>query len=208
MGLPYSYKSFFETDISPRNFSIKLEKNHNSKKIKKISESGNLISFDFDTGFFGISTNIDIEFKTDNSGFYYDFSLINLIKIIIILIIIFAFVLKGVKNLLIIPSISIIALYSVVIFHIKNLLEDIFEEVTKDKLIPETMSEEQKSWLQNPNVCPGCGSDIIEYDHFCPECGLSLSRHRKTKTDPSSRSGFEEYRISYKFYEPKKQHHK
>jgi rubredoxin len=203
MGLPYSYKSFFKTDISPRNFSIKLEKNHYSGKIKKISESGNQFSFDFDTGFFGISTKIDIEFKTDNSGFYYDFSLINLIKIIIILIIIFAFVLKGVKNLLIIPSISIIAIYSVVIFHIKNLLEDIFEEITKDKLIPETMSEEQKSWQQNPDVCPGCGYSIIEYNHFCPECGLSLSRHRKTKPDPSSRSGFEEYHISYKFYEPK-----
>lgn len=203
MGLPYSYKTFFETDVSIQNFSIKLKKFQNKKKINNFSVSNSEILFDLNTNFFGINSSVSINFETDNSGFYYDFSLMNLIKIIIILIIIFAFTLEGVKNLLIFPSISIFILYSIAIYHIKNYLQDIFDEITKEKLTPEMMSEEQKSWLLNPDVCPACGSDIIEYDRLCPECGLNLSKHRRHKTDPSSRTGFNDYRITYKYYEPK-----
>ena len=204
VGLPYSYKTFFETDISIQNFCIKLEKFENIKKSSDFIGHDNKLSFDFETGLFSIKSRVFLNFKTDNTGFYYDFSLINLIKIIIILIVVFAFTLGGIKNLLIFPSISILVLYSVAIFHIKNHLEDIFEEITKDKLQPEMMSEEQKAWMKNPNLCPACGSDIIEYDSFCFECGLNLSRHRKQKADPSSRTDFENYRITYKYYEQKR----
>ena len=203
MGLPYSYKSFFETDIPIQNFSIKLKKFQDIKKINNFSVSDNNLLFDLNTNFFGINSNVSVNFKTDKSGFYYDFSLMNLLKIVIIMIIIFAFTLTGIKNLLIFPSITIFIFYSIAIFHIKNHLEDIFNELTKENLLPERMSEEQKSWLENPNVCPACGSDILEYDKICVECGLNLSKHRKIKQDPSSRTGFENYRITYKFYEPK-----
>ncbi|MBN2892773.1 MAG: hypothetical protein JXL97_12970 [Bacteroidales bacterium] len=204
MGLPYSYSSFFETDFSPQNFFIKLKNFQKSQKFYDLSFADNKMSFDYNSGLFGLKTNVSIDFKTDNSGFYYEFSLISLIKIIIVLIIVFAFVLKGIRSLIIIPSVTIFVMYLISVFHIKNHLVDVFEEITKERLKPETLSEEQKRWMDNPDLCPACGTELIVYDKFCPECGLSLSAHRKSAKDPSSRTGFEDYRIIYEYYQPKK----
>lgn len=202
MGLPYSYRKRYDSEISYQEFVIKLQKFQNSQKIKEILINDENINFTLNTGLLGLNTNVDI-FKNNVNSFYYEFGLINLIKVIIVLIIIFAFTLSGIKNLLIIPSITIFIMYSLTIYHIKSTLEDIFEEIINEPFKPETLSKEQKEWLNNPNLCPACGSNIIEYDKFCPDCGLNLSRHRKAKIDPSSRTGFSDYRITYSYYIPK-----
>ncbi|HDQ16241.1 MAG TPA: hypothetical protein ENN45_04205 [Bacteroidetes bacterium] len=115
------------------------------------------------------------------------------------MIIVMAFVVNEIRNLIIIPSISIILIYSLTIFHIKSKLEIVFDEITKDFTEPEKLSVIQKKWLENPNICPACGTDLIIYDSFCPECGLNLSKHRKFEQEPCSRTGFYNSRITYKY---------
>jgi len=201
MGLPYSYKTFFETDISARNFFINL------KKIKEIEAIDNIkfdklhLEFDFKPRLFDTKNSLKLDFKNDFSGFYYQFSLNSLIKISIIIISISAFLFRDLINLFIFNSIFIVVIYSFVIIHSKNFLEDIFNSIIKDSVVAEEMSQEQLSWLKDENKCPACGYDLTIYDALCPECKLNVSKRRKIKKQPVSRTGFEDYRISYKYYE-------
>lgn len=41
----------------------------------------------------------------------------------------------------------------------------------KDLTISE---EEQKIWMENPDICPGCGFSGVSNDTDCPDCGLNL----------------------------------
>ncbi len=197
MSFPYTYKSICETDLSPKKIFIKLEKNFESKKLRNLIFFQNKINFDIETGLFGLKTNVSLEFKLEKTGFYYEFSLLNLIKAIIVLIIISAFIFKSITNLLIYPTIGVSLLYSIVIFHIKTKLEDLFSEFYENYSKAEILSENQKKWMQNPDVCPGCGEKLIPEDAFCPECGLNLSKHRKAKPDKSSRNAYFDFRIEY-----------
>jgi hypothetical protein len=38
-----------------------------------------------------------------------------------------------------------------------------------------TISEkEQKEWMENPDLCPGCGFSGVFNKSECPDCGLHL----------------------------------
>ncbi len=203
MGLPYSYRSFYQTEVSPHFFYAKLTEKSSKYQLKNINFDKNEIKFSFSPNFFGIKNQVLIEFKTDFSGFYYEFPLENLIKISLILIIVFAFILHGIKKLLIFPSVSIFVLYSAVIIQTKSYLETLFDVITEQKEVSEELSEEQKKWLRDKNLCPACGAQLTEYDSFCPECRLNLKNYRKAKKQQVSRTGFEDFRIIYSYKEAK-----
>ncbi len=203
MSLPYTYKSFYETDISVQKFFIKLKKLKESEHIDDIFFDKSVFKLDFKPQLFGLKNTVVIKFKKDSSGFDYEFSLENIVKVSIIIISISAFLYKDLINLIIFITIVIFSLYFIVIFHTKNFLENIFNKITKDVFIPEKMGKEQLSWQNNPDKCPGCGADLTIYDSFCPECGLNLKNRRKTKKQPVSRTGFPDYKILYKFYKDK-----
>ncbi len=201
MGLPYSYKKYYDFEVKPEKFFIKLKKQINTEKI---SFKDNKINFYIKSSFFNIKTKVEITFNKDYSGFYYEFSVQNLIKVALIVIIVFAFIISGIKNLLIFSSISILGIYFIVIMHLINILETMFDKIIKKKLLPEEINQEQKKWLQDPNICPACGAKLTEYDQICPECKLNLSHRRKTKKQPASRTGYFDYRIHYNYYESTK----
>ncbi len=198
MGLPYSYRGFYESDINFENFVIKLDNFKRTQKYKYFSNYDRHLLLDFDTDLFGLKINVDIDFQKNNTGFFYEFSLIILIKFLIILIIILAFAISGIVNLLTFSGIAIFVSYFIFIFHINSKLRDFFSEIIDDLERPEVLSDEQRQWIENQELCPGCGSKIIVYDKFCPECGLNLKKHRNVKPDPTSRTGYKNYRIIYK----------
>jgi len=201
MSLPYSYRKFFETEISASKFFLKLEK---SSKIKNISFKENIIEFDFLTGFFNIKNKINLDFRQKKDGFYYEFNLHFLIQFSVILIIIFAFIISDFKNLLIFSSVIIFTVYVAVIYQISSILENVFEEILGNKIEAEKISEEQNEWMKNKDVCPACGNKLTEYDSFCPECKLNLSHQRNPKKQPVSRTGYFNYRIKYTYYKSTK----
>ncbi len=198
MGLPYSYRGFYETDISFSNFVIKLDNFQKTQKNKVFFRYDNHLSLDFKPDLFGVSVTVNIDFASDKTGFFYDFSLIFLIKFLIILIIIFAFAITGIKNLIIFSGVSILVSYFIFIYHINSKLRDFFSEIIDELERPEILSDEQKKWIENQQLCPACGCKIIVYDKFCPDCGLNLKKHRNIKPDPTSRTGYKNYRIVYK----------
>lgn len=203
MGLPYTYRTFFETDITDKKFFIKLRKIKEPEQFDNIFYENGVYKLDFKPQLFGTKNSLKLEFKNYSTGFYYEFSLEGLIKISILIISISAFIIKDLVNLFIFNSIFILISYVLVIFHTKNYLENIFNLITKEDLIAEEMSPQQISWLNESNKCPACGADLSEYDSFCQECELNLKSWRKTKKQPVSRTGFENYKIKYNYYQEK-----
>ncbi len=205
MGLPYSYRGFYETDINFNNFVIKLDNFQKTQKNKVFFRNDNRLTLEFKPDLFGLSVAVTIDFDQNKHGFFYDFSLIFLIKFLIIFIIILAFTISGIKNLLIFSGLAIFVSYLMFIFHTNSKLRDFFSEIIDDIERPEVLSDEQKKWIENQQLCPACGCKIIVYDKFCPDCGLNLKKHRKIKPDPTSRTGYKNYRIVYKNKQENKQ---
>jgi predicted RNA-binding Zn-ribbon protein involved in translation (DUF1610 family) len=199
MALPYSYTSFYDTDLSSSDFFIKLKKISKVASIEDIFLDKNVISFNINSFLCCSGKEIVLKFRSDNSGFFYEFSLESLIKVSIFVILILAFIVRGFENLLIYFSVVVVLLYVVGIYHFKSVLENIFDKIALSKEQPEELSEEQQKWLKNPDVCPACGTELTAYDAVCPECGLNLKTYRKSKKQPVSRTGFETYRIFYRF---------
>jgi rubredoxin len=199
MGLPYSYRQFYETEISPKKFFSKLTEKKEKYQLQNLNIDKNEIKFSFSPNFFGIKNTVLLDFKTDFTGFYYEFQLENLIRISLVFVIIFAFTLRGFVNLLIYPSLAIFLLYAVVVFQTKSFLETIFDDITMLGTKEEELTPEQEEWLKNSNLCPACGTELTEFDEFCPECKLNLKRYRKAKKQPVSRTGFDDFRIYYKY---------
>jgi len=200
MSLPYSYKTIYETDITPEKFFLKLKKNSD---VRNLSIDDKYAEFGISSFFGGINTKVLLEFKRDNSGFTYEFFVDWLLKASIVLIIALAFLTSGFKDLLLYSSIIIISLYLIFVFHLKYLLENIFDQIIESKILPEEISSEQQKWIDNPDICPACGAELTEFDQFCPECKLNLTKRRSAKKQPVSRTGYFGYRINYQYNKSK-----
>lgn len=197
MGLPYSFQKYYSTKLEASKIFIKLEK---SSKVKNIFSNNGIIEFNFISGFWGLKTKVNLYFRTDKEGFYYEFFLLALIKFAIILIILLAFIISDIKNLLIFSTVSIFTVYSFAIYQINSSLETIFDKIIGEKIKPEEISPQQKKWIEDLSCCPACGCPLTEFDNFCPDCNLNLSNRQNTKKQPVSRTGYHNYRINYSFY--------
>ncbi|OQA95835.1 MAG: hypothetical protein BWY22_01995 [Bacteroidetes bacterium ADurb.Bin217] len=60
----------------------------------------------------------------------------------------------------------------------------------------EEISAMQQQWIENPNVCPACGTDINEYSQYCSECGLFI-RHQPQISRFSVSENLEKYNLTY-----------
>lgn len=201
MSLPYSYKNFYETDKQVAEVYVMLQK---CSKVKNISVNENIIEFVFSTNFFGIKNTVTLDFRNSDDGFHYEFQLQVLIKFAIIFIILLAFLISEIKQLLIFSSISIFVIYLISIFQINSTLEKIFDRIIKEKISPEEISEEQQNWIKDTSKCPACGHSLTEFDEICPECRINLTYCRRTKKQPASRTGYFDYRITYSYYNSSK----
>ena len=191
MALPYSYRFIFP----PKEKNIHF---HSEEEVTKILENGfrrfkedekKSEEYKIPSPFIGIVFRISFKVVSANplrieTTVYFQ-SLINISLIFTLIAALFS-TFNFVEYFLF--SLVIIVLFfwgnaGVFIRHLKKLfvnalgLQSLFEE----NLGAENFSEEQTDWLNDPNKCPACGSDIKENDLFCPECGLKLRQNRFTK---------------------------
>lgn len=196
MALPYTYRALYQTEINANKLFFELRKKFFAKKITKIQFFQDKIFFNYNSFFFLGKANVVLDFTTDE-GFYFEVVLEKILKVIVILIVIMAFVVSGLWNLLLLSGGLIFIIYILVIIDVHNSLTSFFDEVIGETQRPEVFSEEQLKWIKEKERCPACGEKLTEYDSFCPECGLNLKRYRKSKIQPVSRTGFYDYRIFY-----------
>lgn len=129
--------------------------------------------------FFNYKIELNILFN-QNLKIDYTFSLLETVKVLIVLILFAAFFSKYSANeyLVAIAGFSVIFMgvnYLLIRSHTRNLIKEALEYAfDTDK---NDFSLEQKQWLSDQNKCPACGFDITIYDKTCPDCGLKLRNH-------------------------------
>ena len=203
MSLPYSYKSFYNTETEP-DFNLiysKLKKSSEQINIKEIYSKSNKLNFITKNSLLGFKSKVKItKNSSEKKGFEYEFELIGLLKIILVLIVFVAFFSRfSISNFLWYSSAFIVFFYTVNIFYINFYLRKLLQKLISESdfiiEFKEKYSEEQKNWLKNPLKCSACGEDITDFDKFCPDCGIKLPGKRKKPTWNLTK--YENYRFKY-----------
>jgi len=201
MSLPYSYKKEIELPENENFETIvdKLKFIQNSSKLKNIEEKKNEFNFTSNKSLFGYSYNVDL--KRTTTGLSYEFHLMELIKLILIIVVVLAFVSKfSVNGFLWFSGLFLMVFYIINVLYIYNKIDYLFKTEIFENL-PETqkaenISSEQSNWIASPDKCPACGESITEYDNQCHECGLTIKGCRKIA--PINITKFEDYYLKYK----------
>jgi hypothetical protein len=133
----------------------------------------------------------------------YEYNLLPVFKITLIMILFAAFFSKfSINNLLIFSAIFIILFFGFNIIYINSALK----QMILNALMPESLnyeeklSAEQKDWINNPDKCPACGEEISHFNYTCPECGLSINPKNKKKN--VNMTGFYKIKFKYKLINP------
>lgn len=131
---------------------------------------------------------------------YYEYNLVPVFKITVIMILFAAFFSKfSFNSLLIFSGIFIVVFFAFNIIHINSVLKQIIlGAFTPEKLnYEEIITEEQKEWIKNPGKCPACGEEISEYNYICPECGISINKRNMMRN--MNVSDFFDVKFKYKY---------
>ena len=68
------------------------------------------------------------------------------------------------------------------------------------RLIPEQAGPDHVAWINNPKVCPACGSPRNEYLNKCGSCGLVLDKKPQKKKPPNhNHTGAQNVEIKYDY---------
>jgi hypothetical protein len=212
MSLPYSYTNsvlIFGDDYIDENQVIDRLRDFFSTQaeVKDILTEDDKIEFTYKS-FLGIPYNIEMHIIYGKMpGIEYEIKLNRLIQVCIALVIFVAFFSSfGLTGFLWFSAILTVVFYALNVTIIDKLMRDLIAKALKfkttNRLKEETLSEEQKKWIQDKSKCPACGEDITEYDRNCPECGLRI--REKAPTSPFDVSKYPDRRIKYEFKPRKK----
>lgn len=131
---------------------------------------------------------------------HYEYNLIPVFKITVIMIMFAAFFSKfSFNSLLIFSGVFIVVFFAFNIIHINSVLKHIIlSAFTPERLnYEEILTEEQKEWIKNPRKCPACGEEISEYNYICPECGISINKKNMRRN--MNVSDFFDVKFKYKY---------
>ena len=98
----------------------------------------------------------------------------------------------------------LVGFYVVHYLFFSSLCARIFKQIRVHEILDDTYTKEQLAWIENPNLCSACGSEITKYHSHCPECGLFLAK--KTFSPVSATE--QKYTITYTFVESYENHEK
>jgi len=143
--------------------------------------------------------------KKENLTVWYEYNLIPVFKITVIMILFAAFFSKfSFNNLLIFSGVFIVVFFGFNIMYINSVLKNMIQNALFPEGVnyEEKLTEEQQEWIKNPEKCPACGAEISQYNFECSECGLSINKKNRKRN--INLSGFYNTKIKYKLTKSKK----
>ncbi len=193
MAFPYTYKNIVE--LTGENFKNKitgiefvtnlLVQKIKKQEIKELEHNNNNISFKSNSSLFGIIYKIKINVFEANGdiNIEYEILLDVLLKITLFAVIFIAFFsFISVSKFLIFAGLFIILFYSINLLFINSYILKFINDIIGKNLFDfdnsETLSNEQKEWINNPDKCPACGYYIDVFDLYCPDCGLKVKKNK------------------------------
>jgi len=186
LGFPYTYSD--KINFSDNRFNLNDLKNLITKELLRKhhflpSENNKSELLKANSPFLKIP--FSLEFKMYSSEIKYKVHLDQLIKIILIVIIFSAlFSYTSLSFFFWFASLFSVLFYFLNILIINSYVQSSFTKILENNNLfiseKETLSEEQKIWLNDKNRCPACGFFLSDIDLICPECGLHLKRNRHT----------------------------
>ncbi len=190
MAFPYSYKKHIKlnkqelTGITPEMMRFALLNVYSDDKF--LEEKDNKISFSSNYSLINFTYKIDfIISEPDENTLNIDIEihLISLLKITVFLMIFIALFSKfAFRNYLLFAGIFLILFYGLnILFLSHNINIRIKKAMQLLGFENNEISAEQKSWLNDPNKCSACGSDLTVDDFECPSCGLTIKPRIQTK---------------------------
>jgi hypothetical protein len=93
-------------------------------------------------------------------------------------------------------GICMILFYSIRMVYIHIFISNIKSQITSMYSDEEILSEKQKQWIENPHVCPACGTEINKYTIHCSECGLFI-KHLPPVSRFSLSENLDAYNLNY-----------
>ncbi len=213
MSLPYSYKSKIEIPESEAFESeevlYKLESQLNTMQlVSEFELTDEKILFNYKALF---NVKYPVEFtpkKEENIWISYEAKLMKLIQLSLVLIIFVAFFSSfEINGFLWFSAIFTLIFFTINVLYIEHGVQKLLKSTSLfqsiDMQSEEKFSEEQLKWMNDTNICPACGENLLPYDQNCPECGLRLPR--KLIAKPFDVSKYENKRLSYSYKTKKKE---
>jgi len=142
-----------------------------------------------------ILTNEYLEFKSSNPIFFFNytsqfkinknlnqsiefsFTLIELFKVLILLIVFTAFFSQyNFQQYLEVIAIFTVLFISINIWIMKSMTRKLIIQAIEYSVDggEKDFSKEQEEWILDENKCPACGYEISIYHKICPDCGIKL----------------------------------
>jgi len=78
-----------------------------------------------------------------------------------------------------------------------NISKKIKNTICINNDLDDSLTQEQQTWISNPDLCSACGNTLSKYDQNCTECGLFI---RNINNIPRY-SSTEQFSIVYKYKE-------
>ncbi len=101
----------------------------------------------------------------------------------------------------IITLLSVVAYIAMIVIQNAHVKKLIIETLGQPQIEGETsIWDKQKRWMQQPEVCPACGTPRNEYSNRCVACGIKLPQTKQIKSNATICSS-NNYNITYQYKE-------
>ncbi len=184
---------FVLKDINFLEFKRVLQKNSAKYGYRTIFEKDKLeLYWDYSP----TATEFCVEiYPLGDKEFFYVIRMDNFIKFLAFIWLLFLIIFRRELILFLMFSIIFSVFFFVYsYFYIRRKLIDLFNDLDNNEFVNDLDKGEEKiAGL----VCPACGSELTEYDEYCPECGLFLGKVKRKQ--PATRTGYFDKRIKYIF---------
>ncbi|MCF6364898.1 MAG: zinc ribbon domain-containing protein [Bacteroidales bacterium] len=210
MAFPYSYKKSLvksREELNENNIDLCDIQNLVNKAIQKKNPTdfkikNQTLSFKFIAPVFNFKYSTEIKINLINNELIIDYEVNfeNLVRIVLIIIILTAFFsFLSIKWFLITSALMSAGFFGISFLIIDNFIYNLIlqsiDGILIKKNIPEKLSEEQVSWINDESKCSACGEDLSAVDLHCPDCGIKLKRNRHTT--PLNVSKYQDRKITY-----------
>jgi len=191
MPLPYSHKQVVDIQDETLLFSNSSQTlNLIKAKLSEIETdnlefNGNTLNFNYKNSLFKIAYDFSVEVKGESGDkkVVSIISLDNLLKFSIAAAILPAFfTFLDFGKFLVYSPIFFVSFFFLNLFFVNSFLKSTINKAIGinefDFNGSEQLSEGQKKWENDPDICSACGEELLEIDLSCPECGINLKRNR------------------------------